>query len=295
MLQRVGDDVRIDWGYAYLAVANSPAVRTAVQPYRMRRQFIESGDIAQHDDERAPRAVSDDMPVMAAVFDFGEVGSAVSRANAVLAYDDIKSIEYFGKPLEAYWRRNGRSFDGMLRDTLLQAEEIIARCDAFDRQLSDEGAHAGGSKYAELLSLAYRQSIAAHKLVVDENGEILFLSKECFSNGCIGTVDVSYPSIPLFLRYNPELVKGMMRPIFRYAASEQWMFPFAPHDVGCYPKANGQVYGENKLEYPDADRGMRQHADHECCRLPVREPDGFCEQQLGAAEVVGRLFDGERA
>ena len=96
--------------------------------------------------------------------------------------------------------------------------------------------------------MAYRQAIAAHKLVTDENGDVLFFSKECFSNGCIATVDVTYPSIPLFLLFNTELVKGMLRPIFKYFNSDDWKFDFAPHDVGCYPIANGQVYGENALE-----------------------------------------------
>ena len=112
-----------------------------------------------------------------------------------------------------------------------------------------ESQAAGGDRYRDILALTYRQAIAAHKLVADEAGRVLFFSKENFSNGCIATVDVSYPSIPLFLRYSPELIKGMMRPIFKYAMSDEWTFDFAPHDVGTYPKANGQVYGENKLEY----------------------------------------------
>lgn len=105
------------------------------------------------------------------------------------------------------------------------------------------GRQAGSEEYAELLLLALRQSVAAHKAAVDPEGKLLFVSKECFSNGCAATVDVSYPSIPLFLLYNTELVKGMMRPIFRYAAQEKWPFDFAPHDVGTYPILNGQVYG----------------------------------------------------
>jgi hypothetical protein len=38
----------------------------------------------------------------------------------------------------------------------------------------------------------------------------------------------------------------MLRPIFDYAKNDEWCFDFAPHDVGRYPKANGQFYGLNE-------------------------------------------------
>lgn len=73
-----------------------------------------------------------------------------------------------------------------------------------------------------------------------------FLSKENDSNGCIGTVDVSYPSIPLFLHYCPELVNALCRPVLEFASMPVWDCDFAPHDVGRYPLATGQVYAARK-------------------------------------------------
>lgn len=249
VLQRAGDDTRIDWGYMYLAYPKSERIRSAIHSAAGREAYLRTGELPAADDAAKPRPAGENMPVLAAKVDMGRIDAEPVSQFLMLAYDDVHSIEYFHQPLDAYWKRNGASFQEMLLLAADEYEDILQRCQAFSDELLGECAAAGGEQFRDIAALAYRQAIAAHKLVTDGSGRILFFSKENFSNGCIATVDVSYPSMPLFLKYNPELVKGMMRPIFDYAGSGQWAFDFAPHDVGTYPKANGQVYGENKLEY----------------------------------------------
>lgn len=230
LLNKSGDDIRIDWGYLYLAAQKAPAVNTVIdQLPSLEETTTQSGRLQL-------------------VMDFEEAAKA--QALIAIAYDDVKSIEYFGQALDAYWI-DEKTPDILTAITLAFREypELSARCKQFSEDLDTRAQACGGEKYAKLLALAYRQSIAAHKICRDTEGNMLFISKECFSNGCAATVDVSYPSIPLYLLYNAEFVKGMLRPIFKYASSPEWPFDFAPHDAGQYPLLNGQVYGENQLKY----------------------------------------------
>ena len=91
-------------------------------------------------------------------------------------------------------------------------------CIRFDKELREDASRIS-EKYADILSLAYRQVVSSHKLV-QKDGKLLYFSKECGSNGCLGTVDVTYPSIPMFLYYKPKPVEGMLNPIFEYAEKE---------------------------------------------------------------------------
>ncbi|MGG6310258.1 glutaminase domain-containing protein [Paenibacillus macerans] len=277
ILNASGDDLRIDWGTFMLAVEQAPDTQTWMGPAEVRKSFVRTGEIRYDGGEaelNEAQPVRDTQPVLATVWDCGKVDGAAEKSHLiVLAYDDVYAIEYFGRKLEAYWKKDGKTTLEMVAGALREYPDIALRCEAFDRQLQADAVRAGGEKYADILALSYRQAIAAHKLVIDSEGQPLFMSKECFSNGCIATVDVSYPSIPLFLLYQPELVRGMMRPIFKYASSEAWPFEFAPHDVGQYPLANGQVYGENARE----------------AQMPVEE----CGNMLVMAAAV-TLADGQK-
>ncbi len=243
ILQKKGDNIRIDWGYVYLASPESKTSSVSIGDYfDAKSAFQAEGKVAGV--SSMTTKLVQQMPAMVCVDQLGSVSTKPASGYVMIAYNDIESIQYFGDNLKAWWTNDGQvSFDQALQAASSEHAQVMNRCADFDNQLWNETVAAGGKNYGDLCVLAFRQAIAAHKLVKDPKGNILFLSKENFSNGSIGTVDVTYPSAPMFLKYNPDLLKGMLNPIFYFSESGKWGKPFAAHDVGTYPLANGQTYG----------------------------------------------------
>jgi len=235
ILVKKGDDVRIDWGYFYMVAENKDVAYGIAGSTELRNNFIKKGNQNYYKKTGTHDALS-------LTRSLGSVNKASGKI--MVGYDDIYSIQYFGTNLRPYWNRNNNeTIDNQFIKANNEYQSLMAKCRKFDQDLMNQATTVGGKKYAELCALAYRQSISAHKLVESQNGDILFLSKENFSNGSIGTVDITYPSSPLYLLYNVDLLKGMLNQIFYYSESGKWTKPFAAHDVGTYPHANGQTYG----------------------------------------------------
>lgn len=245
-LTKSGDDLRIDWGYIHLVHPNVKAYKL-----RQRLKYFKKSTKMHYPIASGETVPMSALPLLVAT-------SEKLCDTFVVAYEDDKSIEYFGKQIDAIYKRYYGDFNTMLTAAVAEYPALVKECAAFDKALLSRMKQVSPA-YAKLGSLAYRQVIAAHKLI-EVDGKLRFLSKECFSNGCIATLDVTYPSSPLFLEYNPELVLGMLRPIFDYARSDKWPFDFAPHDCGTYPLCNGQVYGwengiNDKLQMPVEECG----------------------------------------
>ncbi len=237
ILEKKGDDVRIDWGYFYLAADAASMDAGVGKAVDLRNCFKNGGCLSS-----IGRKGENSDGRMSMSREYGMVKTAAG--SLMIGYDDIYSIQYFGENLRPYWNSDGKSnIEEQFEKARKEEKSLIARCYDFDRSLMREAEKAGGHDYAELCALAYRQAIHAHKLVKSPNGDLLWLSKENNSNGSIGTVDVTYPSAPLFLLYNPVLAEGLMNHIYYYSESGRWTKPFPSHDVGTYPLANGQTYG----------------------------------------------------
>lgn len=244
ILQRAGDDVRIDWGYLYLSAVENDVKESFIGRSEMAMDAFANnqGFPNQNTNDQELRLGSYN-PVLATTFRCDVAGNETKERKVMLAYDDIYSVEYFGKQLEGYWKKHFKNMDELLVAAQKEYDAIKTRCAEFDAELNEKATKLGGKEYAEICNLAHRQCMAAHKIVKDENGEPLCFSKENFSNGSMGTVDVFYPASPYFLCLNPELMKAQTTPIYDYAESGRWPWPYAPHDIGKYPLGNGQKYG----------------------------------------------------
>jgi hypothetical protein len=234
VLGRKGDNLRINWGWLYLAAPKSEGVAEA--------HFAET-KLPESSRNSAASSVPADS--VNALFSFKAVKVGVQPVSRwlMLAYDDEYSVKYFGKNLRPYWRRNGDDAAALLNKSAAEYEALTQRCRKFDAELMADLRRVGGEKYAQLCALACRQTAAGNKVVADANGQPLMFPKENFSNGCISTVDVLFPQAPFFLVFSPVLTKAMLLPILDYAASPHWPYGYAPHDLGTYPQAAGQVYG----------------------------------------------------
>ena len=244
VLKKSGDDLRIDWGFLYVVVPPSEkADQVIADRYMGMKTFSEDGSVSDADELSTPSPAGEyDGPALTYRFDLGKVGTTPVSRYLVLAYDDVYSIEYLYRRLSPYWRRNGATTRDLFEASLRDYESLNARCAKFDDELMADMRRVGGEEYAALGVLAYRQALAAQKLTVDFDGTPRYFEKENFSGAAVGTVDVIYPAAPILLLFNTQLMRASMGPVFDYAASGRWPFPYAPHDIGTYPLANGERY-----------------------------------------------------
>ena len=248
-LSASGDGVSADWGWFYALGGKCTALKKGICVTRMLKE-----------NRIAP-------------FCFG--------------FDEGLAIEYFGQKLPPLWRETYADLRQAMavcyadHDRLQQA---LAKQN--DQILSD--AQLFGKDYQVLVIAAARQILAAHKLVRSPEGELLYLSKECHSNGCINTVDVSYPAVPFFLLYQPKLVRAMLTGIFTFASSPLWQADYAPHDIGRYPHANGQVYAL-RPPYAFRPRNVYKHKHFSIYEPHFQMPVEECGNMLILSYAYARI------
>lgn len=242
ILGRSGDMISIDWGYLYIPAINGEV--SIASPMTAESTFVNTGKLAESSATDVRSTNRSEMPVIGFCNDLGKISSA--RSFMLIGYDEVYDMQYMKNNYKAYYARDGKTIFQAFEEFSRDYADLMKRCRELDKRIYDDGLAAGNVRYAEMLSGTYRHVMAAHKLFQDNTGKALYFSKENKSNGCVNTVDLTYPESPLYLVYNPELQKGMVLSILDYALSDARKGKnCAAHDLGQYPLANGQVYGDS--------------------------------------------------
>ncbi|HEX3386129.1 MAG TPA: DUF5127 domain-containing protein, partial [Mucilaginibacter sp.] len=192
ILKKKGDDLRIDWGYLHVAVPKADNDVQYITPAKdITDPFAEQ--ILTGKDTVRGKQLS-----LNTIMQFGSVGSSYVQRYVEVAYDELFAVEFFKFQLKPWWSWDGttvlnRSMERELNKASDDYAVVMGKCDQFNKMIYNDALRAGGNKYAALCVMAFRQSVAAHLLTKSPHGDILFLSKENFSNGSINTVDVTYP------------------------------------------------------------------------------------------------------
>ena len=233
----------IDWGYVYAFSDQKEGHNLRLGEHdAVLREFASTGSVTSPTISKTSQGGT----YYSIVYNdsLGIVNTSGKRAFTMLGYDDTYSIQYFKTNRRGYWSNNGKvTITKRFEDLYENYQSIMQQCRNVDREIYNDGYAVGGTKYAEILASVYRQVNAAHKLFTDTKGNLMFMSRENNSGGFINTLDVTYPSQPLYWIYSPALAKAMITPVFEYSALGKWNYDFPNHDLGHYPIANGNHYG----------------------------------------------------
>ena len=112
VLEKRGDDVRIDWGYFYMAPVSGKGTLSIVNAERARMEFVTSGKLDTRTYGKSKNITSGNFVeqdvALAWSIDLGKVKKEKEEV-LMLAYDDIYSIKFQGRNLRPYWNADGRN------------------------------------------------------------------------------------------------------------------------------------------------------------------------------------------
>ena len=211
----------------------------------VRSQFVSQGQLNNSMDPDMPRAINNRWPVFAFDFNLGSITTPPPDQQVTLVLGHVRepAVSYLGTAVPPLWQSYWPTWQQMLVATYDGAQGALASSSSLDAMIMADADKAGGTNYAALCALALRQAFGGVELVGTSKQPWYFL-KEISSDGNVSTIDVVYPSFPVFYYLNPYLLSLLLEPILHYAESGLWPRTFCVHDLGShYPNASGHNDG----------------------------------------------------
>ena len=159
ILQKKGDNLRIDWGYAYIAAPTSSNPKQSITS-------IDDGLKNFVSNTSAKNSLTGKQLMLNTIFPAEKVGATATEKLIIVGYDDLYAVQYFHQNLKSWWKlKDGVTIESLLNQSYKECNDILAKCTKVNDMIWNDAKAAGGETYAKLCVTAYRQSIAAHAVV----------------------------------------------------------------------------------------------------------------------------------
>jgi hypothetical protein len=207
----------------------------------VRSQFAEFGNLSQ-----VHEVWKDHGSVLGFSHDLGAVKHASSVTFAI-GHHRVESINYLGQVRTGYYRAEYPDIASALVYFLDDYGDAYEEAAKLDTAITEKALNIS-QEYADILALSVRQSFGAVELTIPESdhntSDVLSFIKEISSDGNVNTLDIIFPTFPIYYVMNPDLIKLQLEPVMRYLQQGRWPHEWAIHDIGAsYPNADGHDSG----------------------------------------------------
>lgn len=228
------------WGEAVYATKpsnGSTLTSESGSPSTVRSAFVSDGALSDSHSSWTSGGV------VGFAHDLGTISSS-SAVTFAIGHVREEAINYLGSAQTGYYRASYPETVAAVTYFLDDYSDAASESTTFDDLIQSSGTSAYGSNYSDILALSVRQVFGGIELTIpndslDTDDAQAFI-KEISSDGNINTVDVIYATFPIFYVLNPDLIRLLITPVFKYLEEGSYTESYAPHDLGLnYPNATG--------------------------------------------------------
>ncbi|KAL2064393.1 hypothetical protein VTL71DRAFT_4887 [Oculimacula yallundae] len=235
------------WGNWYWSTAASPSMSYQSGSDSTVRAIYLSNSVLPNTQDREYRAISSRWPVFAFSHALGNVGKTPVSTLYTIVHAQKNAIYFNGAnglvSLPSLWASYWSTDLSMVN---FFHKDWPSNNGALDHKIAVDSLKAGGQDYLTITSLSARQAFGAVQLCGTPAKPYLFM-KEISSDGNTQTVDVLFPTMPIFLYTNPNLVKYLLDPLYENQEAGRFPQTYSLHDLGAnYPRAIGHPNGDGE-------------------------------------------------
>ncbi|KAI9721680.1 MAG: hypothetical protein M1828_005048 [Chrysothrix sp. TS-e1954] len=242
-----------DYGYWYYLTDNTKNLTHAIGEDILVRSAFETDGYLNNTIDGNFRAINDSFPTFAFSKDFGTIGRNNSQSMLFgIALAQEEAVQFEGangnQSVPSLWTSYFSDELDAMSFYYTDYAEASTQATALDNQIASDSDAAAGSNYTLMTSLAVRQAFGGIYLTNTTDTPLVFL-KEISSDGNVNTVDVIFPTHPVFIYLNPVLLKQLLDPLFINQEAGYWPQAYSIHDIGnMYPNATGHNDGMDEMQ-----------------------------------------------